>query len=263
MKILSKVKYQIAPGFGGLESWIQHLPESFPVTGISIFKDRNEVKVFEEQGYMLNVKGFRIPNLVNRFAYVYLRGSKASRSFANALKFLDSGAATPRPVAYIECLTNGRLAESFYVSINYPNDFTLRDVLSDVVPDKMNILRQWVHFTWNSLHRKGIFHLDYSPGNTLVRKVGNSYEFVVVDLNRMKFIPVDFQKGIMNFRQLDADEESLRLIASEYAALWGEPAGEAIELLLDYDRKNKVFRQRKGEFKQKTRFLRKSGGKEV
>ncbi|MCX6013487.1 MAG: hypothetical protein NTV30_08805, partial [Chloroflexi bacterium] len=71
----------------------------------------------------------------------------------------------------------------------------------------------------------------------------------VVDLNRMKFMPVSFEEGIRNFRQLDTDEETLRLIAKEYAALCGRPVEKAIALLLKFDLKNKAYRRRKGNFK--------------
>jgi len=61
-------------------------------------------------------------------------------------------------------------------------------------------------------------------------------------------MPVGFEKGIENFRQLDTDEDSLRLIATEYANLCGESPGKAIELLLKFDKSNKAFRERKNKF---------------
>lgn len=243
-----KIRYEIAPGYEILEEWLEHLPVDFQSNGVTVFKDRNEVKVFQPSGFELNVKAFKIPHLINRFAYVYLRGSKAARSFQNALKLLKAGSSTPEPVAWIECQSYGKLDRSFYVSLNFQHDFSLRDVLNNLVPDKRNILTQWVYFTWLHLHQKGIFHLDYSPGNTLIRKEGEKYQFSIVDLNRMKFIPVDFLMGIKNFRQLDTDEESLRQIASEYAILCEASPEQAVELLLKYDQKNKAFRNRKNKF---------------
>ncbi len=245
----SKIQFELAPGYEILEGWVKALPERFMLDGTSIFKDRNEVKVFLEQGFELNVKAFKLPNLINRYVYVYLRGSKAARSFRNALRFLDNGALTPTPVAWVECLEDGKLRKSYYVSLNFKTDFDLRAVLNHQVVDSRNILAQWVHFTWSKLHQNGIYHLDYSPGNTLIQKVEGSYQFAVVDLNRMKFLAVGFEKGIRNFRQLDTNEENLRLIASEYAALCGEPAEKAIALLIGYDRNNKNYRRRKGNFK--------------
>ncbi|MCX6222339.1 MAG: tyrosine protein kinase [Bacteroidia bacterium] len=245
----SKIQFTIAPGYEILEGWVKALPERFNQDGTTIFKDRNEVKVFHEQGYELNVKAFKLPNLINRYVYVYLRGSKAARSFRNALRFLDYGASTPMPVAWVECLEGGKLRESYYVSLNYKTDFDLRAVLNHQVADSKNILAQWVRFTWSRLHKNEIYHLDYSPGNTLIQKVDGNYQFAVVDLNRMKFLPVGFKMGIRNFRQLDTDEENLRLIASEYAALCGESAEKATALLIGYDRSNKNYRWRKGTFK--------------
>lgn len=244
-----KIQYAIASGFELLENWVKNLPDFFPDHGTSIFKDRNEVKIFEEAGYQLNVKAFKLPNLVNRYVYVSLRGSKAARSFQNGSRFLDSGASTPTPVAYVECISNGKLAESFYVSLHFNYDFTLRDVLNNLVPDKENILLQWVQFTWGELHSNQIYHLDYSPGNTLVKKMGSRYQFAVVDLNRMKFMAVSFEKGLQNFRQLDCDTETLELIATEYARLSNQSAEDAIPVLLKYDQQNKDFRRRKGSFK--------------
>ena len=38
-----------------------------------------------------------------------------------------------------------------------------------------------------------IFHLDYSPGNTLDHaKTDEGYEFNIIDLNRMKFRKISF-----------------------------------------------------------------------
>jgi serine/threonine protein kinase len=244
-----KIQYKIAPGFEALDNWVKNLPGYFAANGRTIFKDRNEVKIFEVNGLELNVKAFRLPNLVNRYAYVYLRGSKAARSFRNALHLMDAGASTPEPVAYLECLSEGKLRDSYFVSINYPHDFTLREVITNQVPDKETILRQWVYFNWYYLHQQGIYHLDNSPGNTLIRKNGKKYEFAVVDLNRMKFIPVDFEKGIQNFRQLDADEESIQVIAREYASLCKFPESRAFELLTKYDEKNKAYFRRKENLK--------------
>jgi len=240
-----KIRYFIAPGYEVLEEWLEHLPEFYQSGGVSIFKDRNEVKVFKEKGFELNVKSFKIPHFVNRFAYVHIRGSKAARSFRNARILLEAGASTPDPVAYVECISSGILGESYYVSLQYPHDFTLRDVLDYRIPDRQNILIQWVYYTWLYLHQHGIFHLDYSPGNTLIKKEEDQYHFAVVDLNRMKFIPVDFRKGIKNFRQLHTDAETLGLIASEYATLCNASKEIATETLLKLDRNNKKFRDRK------------------
>lgn len=250
-----KIKCEIAPEFKDLESWISQLPSNFSISGETIFKSRNEVKVFKVGNYELNVKAFKIPNLINRFVYVYLRGSKASRSYQYARKFLALGIATPMAVGYVDCIENGLLSESYYISIHYKNEFTLREVLNYQVADHDTILRNWVRFTYEKLHRNNIFHLDYSPGNTLISRKGNEFDFQIVDLNRMSFGPIDFEKGLFNFRQLDTDRQTLELLASEYALLCHKDAGKAMKILIDFDRQNKVSRHRHGKFKKLTRSI--------
>jgi len=245
----TKIKYEIAPEFGELETWISQLPEEFSRSGETIFKSRNEVKVFTVGNFQLNVKAFKIPNIINRFAYVYFRGSKAARSYRYARKFLSLGIATPMAIGYVDCIENGLLRESYYVSVHYRNEFTLREVLNYQVADHDAILRQWVRFTYENLHRNNIFHLDYSPGNTLICRKGNEFDFQIVDLNRMRFGPIDFARGLCNFRQLDTDRQTLELLAAEYASLCHKDAGKAMKILIDYDRKNKESRIRHGKFK--------------
>ncbi len=254
-----KIKYEIAPEFRELESWISRLPSDFLTSGETIFKSRNEVKVFTVGNYLLNVKAFKIPNLINRFAYVYFRGSKAARSYRYARKFLSLGIATPKAIGYVDCIENGLLRESYYISIHYKNEFTLREVLNYQVSDHDAILRQWVRFTYENLHLNNIFHLDYSPGNTLICRKGDEYEFQIVDLNRMRFEPIGFERGLFNFRQLDTDRQTLELLAIEYASLCHKDAGKAIKTLIEFDRKNKASRHGRGKIKRAFAAIFRSG----
>ncbi len=244
-----QIKYQIAPEYRELESWINQLHSNFPGSGETIFKSRNEVKVFSVGNYLLNVKAFRIPNLINRFVYVYFRGSKAARSFRYARKLIALGIDTPAAVGYVECLKWGLLRKSYYVSIHFKYEFTLREVLNYQVADHDAILRQWVRFTYGKLHKNNIFHLDYSPGNTLICRKDNGYVFQIVDLNRMSFGPIDFERGLCNFRQLDTDRQTLELLAAEYASLCHKDEGKAMKTLIDLDRRNKASRIRHEKFK--------------
>jgi hypothetical protein len=254
-----RLKYKVTPGFEFLEEWIRNLPEYFPDNGESIFKSRNEVKIFNVGELQLNVKAFKIPNWFNRIVYVYFRNSKAARSFNYASKFYSLDIPTPEAVAYLECLSFGLLGRSYYISLHYNYDFTLREVLNYQVPERDEILRQWTRFTHQKLHLNNIYHLDYSPGNTLIKKDNGIYEFNIIDLNRMKFKKIDFEKGIRNFRQLDTDRQTLELLASEYAMLRGEDTGKAFQILIASDHKNKLSRQRRGSFKKILRSVFKSG----
>jgi len=250
-----KIKYRVAPGFEDLDQWMRNLPEYFPSNGKSIFKSRNEVKIFNVGDYQLNVKAFKVPNWINRFVYVYFRGSKAERSYNYARKFRYLDVPTPAAVGFVECLSFGLLSRSYYVSIHCRYDFTLREVLWQQVTDHEEILRQWTRFTYEKLHLNNIYHLDYSPGNTLIKKVDDGYLFNIIDLNRMVFKEIDFEQGLKNFRQLDTDQPTLKLIASEYAKLRGKDQGKALEILIHYNKINKLSRQRRGSFKKALRSI--------
>lgn len=241
--MLTKIHWQLAADFQNLEQWTKDLPSYFADHGRTIFKARNEVKVFEVGGMELVVKSFKVPNPVNRLAYVHFRKSKAARSFANAHRLLKAGAATPTPVAFVERLANGLLADSYYITLNHPHDFTLREVLLNQVGDKEHILAQWVNFTYHQLYLNGIFHLDYSPGNTLIRRDQGSCHFAVVDLNRMRFMTVGFDQGLRGFCQLSADANTLAFIARTYAGLCNRPADQTVARLLQFDRRNNCREQ--------------------
>jgi hypothetical protein len=257
--MFKKIKYNVAPEYSELAPWICRLPVDFADSGETIFKSRNEVKIFTIGNFVVNVKSFKIPNFINRFVYVYFRGSKAARSYRYARKFLSLGIATPPAIGYLECIEGGTLKESYYISIHFKNEFTLREVLNYQVADHDAILRQWVRFTYEKLHLNNIFHLDYSPGNTLIRRKDNTYDFQIVDLNRMRFGRINFEKGLCNFRQLDTDRQTLELLATEYASLCHKDIGNAMKALIGFDLKNKANRRRHDKIKSLIGSIFKSG----
>jgi len=110
---------------------------------------------FESQGN-INIKSFKVPNLINKIAYRYFRTSKARRSFEYGNQLLENGVLTPAPYVGDE-----------------------------------NMLSAFAKFTYG-LHQKQIHFLDHSPGNTLIVIKDDGYDFYLVDLNRMEFGPMDF-----------------------------------------------------------------------
>ena len=65
-------------------------------------QDRNSLKLFNLDGEILNVKSFKVPNVINKVAYRFLRKSKAERSYNYANKLIDLNIGTPQPVAFYE-----------------------------------------------------------------------------------------------------------------------------------------------------------------
>ncbi|PKQ64383.1 hypothetical protein BZG02_06085 [Labilibaculum filiforme] len=244
----------INPKYKKLKGFLNELPDQFEEIGISVYKGRNEIKVIEIEGVKLNVKSFKIPHLINKIAYAWLRGSKAKHSYEYGLEILHRGANTPEPVAVVEVIKNGLFNRSYYVSIHHEYDFTIRDLIGFDFPDKENILKQFAVFTFEKLHRNGIHHLDYSRGNILIsKKEDGNYDFSIVDINRLKFEKMDYLKGLKNFSQIWAGEDELEIVAREYARLNQQDEDEAVHLLIRLDQEHKIKINRKLALKKKLR----------
>jgi len=201
----------------------------------NLFEDgkRKIIKLFEVDGKTINIKSFKIPNLINKIAYNYFRKSKARRSFEYANILLENGIGTPEPIAYFENSSLEGLKDSYYVSEHLECDLTYRELVEiPDYPDRDTILRQFTRFSY-SLHQKGIEFMDHSPGNTLIKKTASGdYEFFLVDLNRMQFhesMPFDIR--MKNLCRLTPHKEMVAVMSNEYAKVSGEPEGLIFETL--------------------------------
>jgi len=215
---------------------------------------RNSIKLFELETHTVNIKSFKIPNIFNKIAYKFLRKSKAQRSFEYAKKLLDLDIGTPHPIAYYE-FSNGLLfGKSYYISEHIDYDLTYRELIRDLsYPDHENILRAFTKFTFK-LHEKNVFFLDHSPGNTLIKKEGNDYQFYLVDLNRMQFKALSFEERIKNFERLSKHESMVKVMSEEYAKLIDKPYEKVFNLMwkLTQDYQEKFHRKR--ELKKRLKF---------
>jgi hypothetical protein len=196
---------------------------NFDISGV-MFCDgkRNKIKLFEFENTIVNVKSFKVPNLINRIVYKFVRKSKAERSFEYANRLIELGIGTPQPIAFAEKYTSLGLGRSFYVCEHLKVDLTFRELVEiDNYPDYNNILRQFMQFCF-LLHEKGIEFLDHSPGNTLIKKVGEGkYDFFLVDLNRMNFhSEMDFESRMKNLSHLTPRMDMVAQMSAEYAKLY-------------------------------------------
>ena len=185
---------------------------------------RNKIKLFEVDGRTINIKSFKIPNIVNKVAYRYFRKSKARRSFEYANKLIEFGFGTPQPIAFAENYDVIGLKDSYYVSEHLQADLTYRELVE--IPEYPNsdvILRQFTRFSFD-LHQKGVEFKDHSPGNTLIKKKSeNEYSFFLVDLNRMEFHEsMPFELRMKNLCRLTPHKEMVAVMSNEYAKVSGE-----------------------------------------
>lgn len=217
------MNYLFNPSFGLAEKKIISYLNNFNLGGI-LFGDgqRNTIKLFDLDGKMINIKSFKKPHLINKIAYKYFRKSKARRSFEYATTLLEKGIGTPQPIAYFENHDAVGLTTSYYVSEHLECDLTYRELVEiPTFPDNENILRQFTRFSFE-LHEKGIEFLDHSPGNTLIKKnPEGSYDFFLVDLNRMNFHnTMDFDLRMKNLSHLTPKKEMIAIMSNEYAKIY-------------------------------------------
>jgi serine/threonine protein kinase len=227
-------KVVIHPDYAFCADFINRIPEIFHSEGETIFKARNELKIFTCQGLELVVKSFKTPHIINQFVYTTVRTSKAERAYKHALILIDKEILTPTPVAFIEIKKAGLLFDSYFISIKSRFHREIREI-SDTpgLPEAYPVLADFARFT-AGLHQKGIFHKDYSPGNILFGKTGDRYAFELVDLNRMKFCTINLKDACKNLRRLCFSDEQYRFFAGKYAAARNVDVKTCESLILKY-----------------------------
>jgi RIO-like serine/threonine protein kinase len=226
----------------------ENIESYFSKSSDIITKKRNVIKISKFNKNKVVIKSFKIPNIINQFAYRFIRSSKAKRSYKNAIKLQELGIKTPKPICYVE---NFRplLKESYYVCEFFEYDFEIRDVLNDKnFSEKDKILKEFVLFSYN-IHQKGVYHIDYSPGNVLVKKDGDRFSFSIVDLNRMKFIDFSDELRFKNLSRFSASDKDTRFIAKEYALLANIDKDFAQDRLLFYHNKHQDYLSNKKRLK--------------
>lgn len=184
-----------------------------------IYRGRNNLYRVDVKGRPLIVKDFKLPNFINRFVYTTLRKSKARRSYENAMRMEKLGFKTPRPVAYCEVKRNGRLTLSFYLSEELKGATEMRRWEDN--PDCPTLLPAFAAELYR-LHRAGVWHKDFSPGNILyIKNSDDTYSFYYVDLNRMKFNVKSRRKLMRMFRSINLERGETRRLATLYAQAAG------------------------------------------
>lgn len=211
----------IHPRYQHLQAFISRLPEVFLSEGEYLHDGRNKIKIFDVGGLRVNVKRYRIPLVFNRFAYLYIRSTKAERAYDYALRLQKAGINTPAPIAYIIEKDGILLGYSYYISlqVNYSRRF-YEFGKAEMNDENTMILQEFGRYT-AQLHMQNVYHQDYSPGNILFDLKEGKPEFCLVDINRMYFGPVSFRKGCANFARLWGSPEMFRIIATAYAEARG------------------------------------------
>jgi len=227
MEIVINPKYSI------LNSFIANIPTLFDQEGELVYAGRNQLKCYSVEGYDIIVKRYKVPHLINRIAYTFFRPSKAKRAYEYALKLLDLGVNTPAPIAYIEQKSFGLLNHGYFISI-YEKDYTdIRPLMTGVQTN--DALLQELAIYIAEFHNKGVLHFDMSPGNILYKEVDHHFQFSLIDINRMQFLPkISDEKRFKSFKQLSDNKAVLTRIAQLYASASKLNETEAIYKINNY-----------------------------
>ncbi len=182
----------------------------------SIHQARNTLKVISYERQEVVIKSFEVLSPLRRFFYTHFRDSKAKRSYLHARKLVALDIGTPSPIGYIEFFRNGKLYDSYYVAKKVDYDYTIREALNKPEGRFIAALESSAEFA-AKLHNAGILHYDFSPGNLLITECDGEFHCELVDLNRMKFGPIDTLTGLNNLVRMMEQSSSREIFLRAYA----------------------------------------------
>ena len=211
-KLILREKYK------NLREYVAQIPRRFEDEGKTIYQGRNLIKVFDAPHDMqINVKRYRIPVGINRLVYsLGIRKPKGLRGYQYPRVLLEKGIDTPEPIAYIEDRKGGLIFQ-----------FRSRAPQEQWQP----MVEPLASFA-AKIHEQQLMHRDFSPGNVLWDVIDGTYQFSVVDINRMYFGEVDMKQGCENFARLWGPKEFFFELIRAYAKNRHFNEEEAIRIAL-------------------------------
>lgn len=221
------VKTVIAPWGHDVAPLIESLQSGeLPPGCRDVYKGRNHVVSTRVADRDINIKAFRIPNIINRLVYTTFRKSKARRSYENSLRLRNLGFDTPEPLAYVELRNGFLLGKSYFVSQQLWGFHELRSFMPG---EDINRLADQLGALIARLHDVGVWVKDFSQGNIL-RRISDRgrYEFFMVDLNRMEFDVTDRHKLMTNFWHITEDASFWYKLVKAYARHANIPYAQAL-----------------------------------
>lgn len=230
------MKIIVHPQYKTQENSIPQLVTDFFTEGDLIVKGaRNIIKSNVLGDKKVNIKFFQKPGIFKSIIYSFFRSTKAKRSFDYANYLIEHSILTPFPIAYVENRNRfGFLKDSYYICQQIDYDFTIRELIHDpLFPERTIILEQFAEFTFK-MHEAKVNFLDHSPGNTLVvKKDSGTYEFYLIDLNRMNFKNLSIEERMDNFKKMWLSKTMVKVIAKTYAQLSNESEEKLQSILLE------------------------------
>ena len=228
--------------------------------GETIHEGRNLIKKvsipqIERESLEVVIKSFAVPSKLKGLVYANFQESKAWRSMQNAVLLRELEILTPEPIACIEYLKFNCLRESYYICHYWPHNIDLFSLMFRNLPtrtESLNLLIELANFSVE-LHNKGILHLDYNPGNILVRAKEGCFNFALVDLNRIRFTNLDLQDRIQGLIRLTIKPDTIEIIGQRYAKAFGI---DSKQFCLKLGKEHKKFWSRRTRLEKIMRILK-------
>ena len=232
------------PQYDYLKDWVSKVPELLMSERTTLYEGRNLVATLTtESGQTLCIKKYRTPRLLQRLVYTHLRKPKAERAYNNAIVLIENGIPTPAPVAYIIMESCGMIAESYLITEYCTYNRKFYEFREHSIAGYEQVVSGIASLA-ASMHEKGLYHKDFSPGNILYEMRDDHVEFAVIDINRMRIGKhIDLQMGCKNFERLWGDDEFFRYLAKQYATERGFDIEQTTKAILYYHRR--FWRHRK------------------
>jgi hypothetical protein len=226
MKTIIKVNDK----FSVYTNFFSHLIENYNDIGDLISDDRNEVKLVKTDGVIFVVKYYKRLTIANRYIYAFFRKSKAQRAYENTEWLRMHGITSPQNVAYVDRYQYGMLTKGFYVSL-YTNYKPVRELFELPLSEAEEGIKAFARFT-HDIHNKGAFHHDYTLSNVLYSYDGSSYDFSLIDNNRMRFSKHSVRKGLRTMERLEIPVNATGIVAAEYARVSGKNEFEMLNIMI-------------------------------
>ena len=258
---MKTVRICISKPFREYGEQIAEIPKKFNRSSSTLHLGRNVIKKLEikqTSGERIDivVKAFATPGRLKGFIHANILQSKAKCSKINAEHLLEMGIPTPAPIASIEELNFHCIQHSFYACRFWYHNYDLGASLYRGEAQGLKsqlLLEKLVPFTLEQ-HNKGILHLDYNPGNILVRVRGEKIEFSLVDLNRLKFKMLEMEDRINGLVRLSPIKETINKVGMLYSNNMGIEQDYFCKRLLQEHQK---FWDRRLRLEKMFRFLKK------
>lgn len=242
------MKYQVNPKFSHKKDVVINVRRYFEQSNMLLQDARNKIKKVSFEGEDYAIKSFKEPCGLNCLLYSFFRISKAKRSYDYSLKIAEF---VPQAIGFVENYQGRWLTKSYFISELFDYDFTIREVLLDkAMLNRETIFRAFASFSYR-LHEQGILHKDFSPGNILIKKDQDNYQFKIIDINRMHFGELSIKQRMSNFSMLWASDADLDLVVTHYAGFANYDTQHCQKIARRFNLRNKRFKNFKKRLKGK------------